>query len=392
MKNPLTIKTPEDGFDYRQLVESYGSPLLLLNCDAVREQFRLLKEALPGVDFFYAIKSLPHPDVIETLVQEGAGFDIATSGEIEIIRKLPISPRRTIHTHPIKRNKDIREALRFGCTTFVVDNIEEIRKFTPFRQRVGLLLRVCFRNPNATVDLSKKFGCPPEEALSLLKACRDLGLHVKGFSFHVGSQCKTADSHVQAINACNDLFAEIARDDSINPPSILDIGGGFPVNYGETPQPILDFCAPIREALARLPGNVRVIAEPGRFLSAPAMTAVSTVMGKAKRGDRIWYYLDDGVYGSYSGQLFDHTLYPLTVFGDSNSLHNSVLAGPTCDSIDVVAEDIMLPELAIGDIIVGHMMGAYTDATATNFNCFDRARIVVLNKHTTTISRWFHAV
>ncbi|MCB1615002.1 MAG: hypothetical protein KDI30_03210, partial [Pseudomonadales bacterium] len=119
----------------------------------------------------------------------------------------------------------------------------------------------------------------------------------------------------------------------------------------------------------------------------------SSIMGKARRGDRIWYYLDDGVYGSYSGQLFDHTSYPLTVYSDEkNLLKNSVLAGPTCDSIDVIAEDIPLPELQIGDILVGKMMGAYTDATATNFNCFDRARIIVLNKTTTTVSRWFYAI
>ncbi|MCB1617059.1 MAG: alanine racemase, partial [Pseudomonadales bacterium] len=265
MKNSLSIEPVESGAYYRSLVEQYGSALLLLDCNAVREQYRQLREALPGVDFFYAIKSLPHPDVLDTLVQEGAGFDIATSGEIEIVRQLPISPRRTIHTHPIKRNKDIRDALRFGCTTFVVDNIEEIKKFADFKHRVGLLLRICFRNPNATVDLSKKFGCPPEEALTLLHECKRLGLHVKGFSFHVGSQCQTAESHVEAIKSCKALFERIAEDDTIDPPSILDIGGGFPVNYNDNQVSILDFCQPIRAALAELPPYVRAIAEPGRF-------------------------------------------------------------------------------------------------------------------------------
>jgi len=103
------------------------------------------------------------------------------------------------------------------------------------------------------------------------------------------------------------------------------------------------------------------------------------VMGRASRDGRHWYYLDDGVYGSYSGQLFDHMRYPLEVFSDSAERHPAVLAGPTCDSIDVIAEDIVLPELAIGDLVVGHCMGAYTAATATDFNAFPRARIVTLN-------------
>jgi ornithine decarboxylase len=122
-----------------------------------------------------------------------------------------------------------------------------------------------------------------------------------------------------------------------------------------------------------------VIAEPGRFIAGPAGTAVATVVGRAQRAGRWWYYLDDGLYGSYNGQLYDHALYPISVPGRKGAAHPSVLAGPTCDSIDVVREDIMLPELQLGDLVVGRMMGAYTACSASDFNFIPRARVVALN-------------
>ena len=125
---------------------------------------------------------------------------------------------------------------------------------------------------------------------------------------------------------------------------------------------------------------MRVIAEPGRFISAPAAIAVSTVMGKAKRDGRWWYYLDDGLYGSYSGQLFDHAKYPVAALRQDGEVFESVLAGPTCDSIDVIDDAIRLPELEVGDLVVGRMMGAYTWASATDFNFFKRAKVVVMNE------------
>jgi ornithine decarboxylase len=130
-----------------------------------------------------------------------------------------------------------------------------------------------------------------------------------------------------------------------------------------------------------------VIAEPGRFIAAPSAIAISTVMGKAKRDGRWWYYLDDGLYGSYSGQLFDHAKYPVTALRDSEERFTSVLAGPTCDSIDVIDDDIQLPELEIGDLLVGRMMGAYTWASATDFNFFRRAKVVVINEHPAVAGR-----
>ena len=377
---PLTFESATlSESEIRDLAARFGSPLLVVDCEQVRRQYHALKAALPGVDLHYALKPLPHAAVVSCLRDEGAFFDLATTGEVELVKAQGIAPERCIHTHPIKRDSDIRDALRFGVTTFVVDNPDELRKFVRYRRRTELLIRVSFRSPSAVVDLSKKFGCEPGAVLGLIEMARRLGIRVRGLSFHVGSQATDPSKYVEAIRACTNLMAE-ALLAGLPALDVLDIGGGFPVAYNEAVPAIQDFCAPIRDALSKLPSHVRVIAEPGRFISAPAAMAISTVMGKAKRDGRWWYYLDDGLYGSYSGQLFDHAKYPVAALRDGD-LHPSVLAGPTCDSIDVIDDDIQLPELEVGDLIVGRMMGAYTWASATDFNFFKRAKVVVINEH-----------
>ena len=160
--------------------------------------------------------------------------------------------------------------------------------------------------------------------------------------------------------------------------SVLDIGGGFPINYDGIGIDIEEFCEPINTVINDRPKNIRVIAEPGRYIVAPAMTCLTSVIGKAIRDGIPWYYLDDGVYNSFSGQIFDHAIYP-KISARKGDTRPSVLAGPTCDSIDVISENIELPELDIGDLIIAPMMGAYTSATATEFNSLPRTYIIAVN-------------
>lgn len=363
---------------YRALVARYGSPLLVVSGRTLAERYRRLQHHLPGVTFYYAIKAFPHPEVLRRLAELGCRFDVASEGEIDLLRPLGVSGRRTIHTHPIKKDRDIRAALRGGSTTFVVDNAHELKKLIPYRLRVGILLRVSFRSPTAAVDLSRKFGCAPEQVPELVAEARTHGLHVRGLAFHVGSQSLTPQAHVEAIARCAELMSAVSPTMPI-PMNLLDIGGGYPVDYACSGLDEAAFFAPIREALDALPDEIDVIAEPGRYLVAPAVTGIATVMGKARRGDFQWYYLDDGVYGSYSGQIFDHVRYPLQILKDDPRRERAILAGPTCDSIDIIAEDILLPELEEGDLVIGHLMGAYTHATATRFNSLSGARVVFVD-------------
>ena len=362
----------------RRLVAEFGSPLLIIDCERVRVQLRKLKKALPKVDLHYALKPLPHPAVVQVVMQEGGYLDLATTGEVQLVQSLGASPERCIHTHPIKRAQDIRNAMEFGVSTFVADNPDEVRKFARLGERARLLLRVSFRSPGAVCDLSRKFGCDPENFLALARLAASLGVDVQGASFHVGSQAADPAKHVEAIEACASLMAA-ARREKLGTLDTLDIGGGFPIDYGTPVPDIGRFCAPIRQQLVKLPKRIRVIAEPGRFIAGPAAIGVASVMGRAQREGHWWYYLDDGLYRSYSGQLYDHARYPVEPLRAGAQQLPSVLAGPTCDSIDVIAENLMLPKLEVGDLIIGRAMGAYTWASASEFNFFPRATVVSVN-------------
>jgi len=366
-----------DRASLKELVEKHDTPFMVLDLEEVDYQYKSLQAALPKARLFYALKSLSHPELIKRLKSLGCSFDLATIGEVELVESLGIKGEQCIHTHPIKKDKEIKRALEFGCTRFVVDNFAELQKFYPYAGQVELIIRVSFRSPQAVVDLSRKFGCTLEELPQLVDNASKHGITVSGLSFHVGSQSMSPMTHVNAVRSSVAAMKVMSH---VNW-KFLDIGGGFPISYQETALPIADFCAPINEALAELPEGIEVFAEPGRFISGPAMIEVVSVVGKAKRGARVWYYLDDGVYGGFSGQIFDHAAYPiapLKPFDPTGEFFPSVLAGPTCDSIDVVAEDIELPELEVGDILVGKQMGSYTIASATEFNYYPKPKVVVV--------------
>ena len=366
--------------EVEQLAAQYGAPLMVLDCEAIRRQYHALKNALPSVTLHFALKPLPLAAVVRTLLAEGASFDLATSGEIDLVASEGVPSERTIHTHPIKRDSDIRDALAYGCTVFVVDNINELEKFIAYKDDAEILVRLSFRNKDAFADLSKKFGCSPEMAIDIMTYAQQVGIRIKGLSFHVGSQSPNPTKYVEAINACAKIIAQV-NELGLPALSTLDIGGGFPVPYSADVLPIDEFCAPINVALAQLPETMQILAEPGRFIVASCVTSVASIMGQAEREGKTWYYLDDGIYGSFSGLMFDEAAYPIDSAKQDFTRFESVLAGPTCDSIDVISESIMLPKLDNGDLIISRMMGAYTLATATDFNFFKRAEVVVLNEY-----------
>src|SRR5579862_8945267 len=253
----------------RRLVAEFGSPLLIIDCARVRAQYRRLQRALPRVALHYALKPLPHAAVVRVVAEQGGSLDLATTGEVQLAAALGVDPARCIHTHPIKRPQDIRNALEYGVRTFVADNVDEVRKFRAHGEQAALLLRVSFRSAGAVCDLSRKFGCDPEDALALARLAAELDIDVGGLSFHVGSQAPDSGKHVEAIGACARLLAA-ARRERLGSLDTLDIGGGFPIDYMQPAADIVRFCAPIRAALAKLPRRIRVIAEPGRYIVGPA--------------------------------------------------------------------------------------------------------------------------
>ena len=359
-----------------ELVGEHGTPTLFLSAGRLRENYRTLRSALPGVDLYYAVKANPLPEVVAILQQEGSFFDIASCGEIEVVRSRGIDGARCIHTNPIKRDSDIRAALDFGIDTFVVDNPSELAKFGPYRDAARLLIRLSIQNPQCLVNLSHKFGVRPDRAMELIREARDRGLAVEGIAFHCGSQNENVLKYIEALDYCRDICRMAAVEGcALN---TIDIGGGFPVDYVNPVAPVAQFCRPINEYLERYFATYRVIAEPGRAVCGSALTLATRVIGTSIREGIRWYYIDDGLYGSFSGKVFDHADYPMYV-PRSGQRHTSTIAGPTCDSIDVPYENIALPELKVGDVLLFGTMGAYTNATATRFNALPPAKVVTVD-------------
>ncbi|MNM08629.1 Lysine/ornithine decarboxylase [compost metagenome] len=338
--------------------------VLLYDLNKVGALYEALTVMLPGVRNLFAVKSAPCPELLSFLDSLGCGFEIAGEGELALLQRLGIGTSACLFTNPINSPELIERCIRSGVKTFVADNLFELHKYEPYRGQCELVIRIAIRNHATRMDLSKKFGCAPEEASALLEAAGSRGLTVKGLSFHVGSNVTSSEKYVYALNVCHELIREQRHHDL----RLLDIGGGFPIFTDESPEDMTEFFAPVREALARFEG-MDIVSEPGRFLSGPGGILAVRVMGKNVKNGKRWYYLNEGVYGAFSGKVFDYASYPVSVFGSGEErIYESVLAGPTCDSFDIIEEDILLPELEIGDVLLVHNIGAYSCASMTGFN------------------------
>jgi len=309
----------------REFKEQHGTPLLVVSKRRIEDKIQIWKDYLPQVQMYYAVKANPNPEILKIINSSNEYFDICSNAEIEVVKAFGVKGSNMLHTHPIKRDQDIRFALENGVNWFVFDNEYELQKFLPYKDRVNLLMRISFPNPDCVVNLSYKFGADPVQSIELALMARDMGLNVKGLCFHVGSQNLNPFKYVDAIAECKRIFNLLALQGLIL--EVLDIGGGFPVEYNEHIMPLRNFFNPIYDALNRYFSNTRIIAEPGRFVVADAVDLILTVIGKAKRDNVWWYYVDDGVYGSFSGKVFDHCDYPL-LSERKGKREQCIVAGP----------------------------------------------------------------
>ncbi|MBJ7337847.1 type III PLP-dependent enzyme [Mycolicibacterium sp.] len=367
---------------WRELAATYGTPLLVLDPYRVAAQYSLLTEHLRGFGLHYAVKALPHPAVLTVLAASGSGFDLATSAEVDLLATLGVPMDRCIYTHPVKKPADIDHAYAAGIRTFVVDNPIETQKFVGRDPEIEILVRLAFPNPTAKSDLSIKFGTDPAEAELLVKHVLAAGVRFAGFSFHVGSQGSSVRPYREALRATLELTGHVERTLGVRATTI-DIGGGFPISYRDEMPSIGEVGTIVDEVLGRHHGFT-MLAEPGRFVVADCMTLLSSVVGSAVRAGRTWHYLDDGRYGSYSNVMTEDVHPPILALselgGDDDqtpTLEPVTLAGPTCDSADVVATDYPMPRLAVGDVVVSPTMGAYTSVTASRFNGIAETPILV---------------
>ncbi len=354
----------------RTLGERHGTPLLVVSRSRVVQNYWTMKNNLPGVEMFYAAKANPDRHILQALCEQGSSVDVCSYGELRAALDAGFTPDRMIHTHPCKTEQNLLDCYREGLRWFVYDNEYELDKIASLTPDVNLILRLAMSANSSMINLSAKFGADPNEAIDLMLAARRRGLNVKAFSFHVGSQCLNPSDYRLALQRVRRLW-----DDATSlgfELEMLDIGGGFPAPYrGDELMTLEDFCQNVSRGLTETFGdlNIRLAAEPGRGLSAESVTLITRVLGKNVRGGRTWYIIDDGLYGSFSGKVFDHTDFELIADNPFDlPLQPCVVAGPTCDSSDVVSKDQMLPDLQIGDILIVPTMGAYTNASACPFN------------------------
>lgn len=366
----------------RALAKQYGTPLLVVSTDEVEKNYTFLQKHLPNVKLYYAVKANPEPNIVRTLARLGACFDVASDGEMAYLRDMGIDGERMIYANPIKTMRGLAMARKTKIRTMTFDNISEIDKMASVMKGAQVLLRVRVDNPRALVDLNKKFGAHPSDAMALLQKAREAGLDAAGLCFHVGSQSLDAAAYLEAIRICRALWDEAAADGFDM--RILDIGGGMPIPALNMEIDTEGMLREITSALTEAFPNTEIWAEPGRFLCGTTVNLITSVIGMQQRGGNQWYFLDDGIYGTFSAVLFDHWDFELDA-GRGGEMIPATFAGPSCDSLDIMFRDKMTVPLTMGDVLLTPVCGAYTSASATVFNGFDKARYVVWEEIQNTI-------
>jgi len=372
--------------ELQRIAKEHGTPVVIIDHDVIRKNYAEFKKHLPKVQAYYAVKANPAPEIVRTLYQAGASFDVASLPEFmtvyENIRKL--SPKqqqdfiwdKIIYANPTKP-KETLLALDKYKPLVTYDNVTELEKIRKYAPHAGVVLRLAVANTGSQCELSNKFGCNPGEAVDLILAAFKLKLVVEGLSFHVGSQCTNFENFVQALNIAAAVMKESkSRGHEIK---ILDIGGGFPARYDEHVKPFSELARKVNAEIERLfPENIQILAEPGRFLVATAATSVARIIGKAMRDGKRCYYIDDSVYHTFSGIIFDHCQYHLKAFKKGKKEICAVF-GQTCDGLDTISQSEELPPLEIDDLVYSENIGAYSNASATWFNGFPPAKVVHVN-------------
>jgi len=347
-----------------------------IDLGAVIKRFELWTKHLPRVKPFYAVKCNPNTAIVQTLAGLGVNFDCASSAEISQVLGSNVSASRIIYANPTKMKSHIKFAKASGVELMTFDNADELKKVAEVYPEAKLVLRIITDDSQSVCRFSTKFGAPLHVVPSLLALAKELNLNLVGVSFHVGSGCMSAKSFESAIKNAHEVF-QMAKKVGFEM-TLLDLGGGWPGTEDDK----INFSAiadHIRPILDELFPNTELIAEPGRYFVAKSHTLVVNVFAKRvveAEQKQFLYYINDGVYQSFNCIFFDHCIPEPLVFNGENPKDDNAPAykctifGPTCDSMDCIAKDIMLPELNVGDFLYFKNMGAYTTAAASPFNGF----------------------
>ena len=367
--------------------ERPATPVLVLDLDVVAARYDKLQAAIPDSEIFYAVKANPAAEILRLLVARGASFDVASAGEVDLCLQAGADPTLISYGNPIKKRSDIAYAFNKGVRLFAFDSEAELEKLAEVAPGAEVFCRILTSNEGADWPLSRKFGCDLDMATDLLATAAKLELAPIGVSFHVGSQQRNPSQWDAPLAQVAWMFDELAEKGIEL--SLVNLGGGFPAIYRSSVPPIAAYGDAIRKSIQRhfnhRGSQPRIIAEPGRYLVADAgviATEVVLVSRKAYTDDTRWVFLDIGRYGGLAETEGEAIAYMIDTPHDGGPTGAVVLAGPTCDSVDVMYEhaDYHLPlALTEGDIVHILSTGAYTSTYASvAFNGFPPLRVVCL--------------
>lgn len=352
-------------------------PCLVVDLDVVRDNYLTFARALPDTRVFYAVKANPAPQVLSLLNELGSCFDTASVPEIEMVLAAGATPDRISFGNTIKKEKDIERAWGLGVNLFAFDSDLELEKIARAAPGSKVFCRILFDCEGAEWPLSRKFGCVPQMAIELMEKARRLGLKPYGISFHVGSQQRDVNTYDRALGIVSGIFRELS-DRGIEL-SMVNMGGGFPAKYLKDIPKVQMYADAIQNSLRTYFGNhlPETIIEPGRGMVGNAgvlQAEVVLISKKSAEEDVRWVYLDIGKFGGLAETMDEAIRYPIRTPRDGDALAPCVLAGPTCDSADVLYEKEPYPlpvSLEIGDKVLFESTGAYTTTySAVAFNGF----------------------
>lgn len=352
------------------------TPYILTDLSIVEENAKKLKELLHNVKIYYAVKSNSSPEIIDRLDSIVEGYDIASLGEWELLRKHDVHPSRILFSNPVKITKHIEHSFMDGIRYYALDSLDEIKKLSEFAPGANVYIRIQVSNYGSKFPLARKYGILPAHVAEYASLARDLGLNVRGLAFHVGSQAENLQVWETAFKICSDAIKRL--DQAGITVDFLDIGGGFPANYGEPIPPISAVCNFINHAIKQyIPKGVEVAAEPGRFIVANSSVIVTEIIAREHRSGADWLYLDMGVFQGLMEPLeMKGWQYPVFTEKTHRGYKKAfVLTGPTCDAYDTIGDEYILPaEIERGDRLYIASTGAYTSVYGSNFNGFEKPK------------------
>jgi ornithine decarboxylase len=350
-------------------------PYLLVDREKVREKVKTIGKHIKNSEIFYAVKANPDIEILRLINKMGIGFEIASEGELAMLVSMGVSTERIISSNPIKTFKFLRMSADYGVSYFAIDSLDEIDKIRNCCPGSRVYVRLAVPNEGSEWPLSRKFAVEIDVAEELLVYAKKKGLDPVGITFHVGSQCTNMYNWNSALDKAKILW-DRAEKRGIHL-SVLDIGGGYPIRYTKNVVDIATIDKNINELIyEKFPKKTRIFIEPGRAVVGDAGIFVTKVIGKARRGDENWLSIDVGVFNGLMESV-GGIKYSYIVEG-SKEQKLWTLAGPSCDSFDVIDKDILLPEPEVGNIMLILSSGAYTVSYASEFNGFSIPKTILI--------------